>query len=914
MMRRFPLAEGGILAVLLLGGQTGAPAVEAGFQCAHAAAKPAQGILDAAPVTGRVHAVALFGRFADEKARAGNAPPAFAEDLFDPGRPGSVTHFFIEMSRGQYEITGSVLPTEYSAAGPASAYLSPVEGEPGLYAEYVAELLAASDKEIDYSRYDNDGPDGVPDSGDDDGIVDFLFVIARSTPPGFIIRNATGVATLGWAGRSFRTDDRGAGGGFIRIENGVTQQGVHFAAATGSMCHEFVHTLGLPDLYDTDLIRASQEVRPADDSAGIGNWGLMGHGALGWGGGGPNPLSAWSLAKLGWLGVANSRLRRLDSDARGLVFEDVNAGGDVVLIPVTESRYLLVEHRGRANSYYDRNLPAEGLLIWEIDEHAFLNNDEEWKKVDLVCADGLYRDAGYPAGREKGYEVGRDNLDFWSRDEEYSTRYGGNFGDATDVFDGTVFTDFSVISNPAAPRGISISNIRREGEAMVADVQLNDRRRAGIIAARDVWADTMELVGDLTVGPEVTVTMLNGTTVLVTEDQRRGGRDPDHCEIVVLGDFVSRSGGRRSRIIPAGPRPGPGDWRGFDILSSGSVTLRECDIDFATEAISSESLHRRLALDSVTISNTAANGVRINSENAPISFEGLLVRNAGANGVVVTGWARSVVVADSRIEDSAASGLVRVGGPLTCLDNEFEGNGSEAPDAANLLLGRLTRGQVSGNRFSGGTGVLGIGSEEVLIEQNHFERHRVAVVAKSAGLSIVDNYFADNELVFQVSGLRLPERLELNAVEGATRLIDNESSLELLADNNWWGRDDETWIAERISGPVAWRPWLNFDPRVPVAFELKQNFPNPFNASTRIRYSVGILHASLSHQSEMSLEVRNLTGGLVRRLARARAAPGIYDAVWDGTDESGYRAGSGVYYCQFRVGALVLRRKMTLVR
>ena len=56
MMRRFPLAEGGLCAVLLLGGQTGAPAVEAGFQCAHAAAKPAQGILDAAPVTGRVHA------------------------------------------------------------------------------------------------------------------------------------------------------------------------------------------------------------------------------------------------------------------------------------------------------------------------------------------------------------------------------------------------------------------------------------------------------------------------------------------------------------------------------------------------------------------------------------------------------------------------------------------------------------------------------------------------------------------------------------------------------------------------------------------------------------------------------------------------------------------------------------------
>ena len=914
MTRRIPLAEGGLCAALLLGGQTGTTAVEAGFQCAHAAAKPTQRILDAAPVTGRVHAVALFGRFADEEARPGNAPPAFAEDLFDPGLPGSVTHFYTEMSRGQYEITGSVLPKEYSAAGPASDYISPVEGERGRYGEYVAELLSASDSEIDYGQYDNDGPDGVPNSGDDDGIVDFLFVIPRSTPPGFIVRNATGIATLGLATSAFRTDDPGADGRVIRIENGVTQQGANFSGAAGNMCHEFAHILGLPDLYDTDVLMQQEEVPPSSQSAGIGNWGLMGHGALGWGGGGPNPLCAWSLARLGWLGEANSRLRLLEYDAEGLVFEDVNAGGEVVLIRVNESRYFLVEHRGRANSHYERNLPGEGLLVWEIDEMALGNTNEQGKRVDLVCADGLFLDAGYPTGTEKGYHIGRDNLDFWSRDEEYNTRFGGNSGDATDVFDGRLFTDFSIVSNPAAPTRISISNIRREGEAMVADVQLNDRRRAGLIAAEDVWADTMELVGDLSVGPEATVRMLNGTTVLVTEDQRRSGGDPDRCEIRLLGDFVSFSGDRRSRMTPAGPRPGPGDWGGFHILSSGSLTLRDCDIDFAAVAISSEVLHSHLEFDSVTISNTAADGVRINSDNAPISFEDLLVRNAGANGVVVTGSAGMVRVADSRIEGSAASGLVRIGGRFVCFDSEFEGNGEETEDAANLVLGRRTQGIVKGNRFSGGTGVLARGSAEVSIEQNQFEGHGVAVIAESAGLSIVGNYFADTELVFQVSGLRVPDRLELNAVEGAVRLIDNRSELELLADNNWWGRDDETWIAERISGPVAWRPWLNFDPRVPIAFELKQNFPNPFNASTRIRYTVGIIHASLSHQSEMSLEVRSLTGGLVRRLARAPAAPGIYEAVWNGTDESGYRAGSGVYYCQFRVGALVLRRKMTLVR
>ena len=914
MAGRLPLVKGGLCAVLLFVLQVRAPALEAGFQCAHAAAKPVQRIMEAAPVTGRVHAVALFGRFADEEAHPGNAPPAFADDLFDPGIPGSVTHFYTEMSRGQYEITGSVLPKEYSAAGPASSYISPVEGERGRYAEYVTELIAASDSEIDYSQYDNDGPDGVANSGDDDGIVDFLFVIARSTPPGFIVRGATGIATLGLATGSFRTDDPGAEGGFIRIKNGVTQQGSYFAMAAGNMCHEFAHTLGLPDLYDTDvLLEREEEVPPSLQSAGIGSWGLMGHGALGWGGGGPNPLCAWSLAKLGWLGAANSRLRLLENDAEGLVFEDVNAGGEVVLIRINESRYLLVEHRGRAHSHYERNLPAEGLLVWEIDELALGNNNEDGKRVDLVCADGLFLDAGYPTGTAKGYHIGRDNLDFWSRDEEYNTRFGGNSGDATDLFDGTRFTDFSMVSNPAAPTRISISDIRREGADMVADVRLNDRRRAGYIGAADVWTDTMKLVGDLSIGSDAVVRMLNGTTVLVGEDQRRSGRDPDRCEILLAGDFASISGGGRSRIMPAGPQS-PGAWGGFQILASGTLTLRDCDIDYAEKAVWSNDLHGNLELERVTISNTSADGVRIDSDNARINLENLLVKNAGANGVVVTGSAGMVRVGYSRIEGSAASGLVRIGGRLVCVESEFEGNGEETEDAANLVLGRRTQGTVKGNRFSGGTGVLGEGSGEMLIVQNRFEGNRVAVIARSSGISIVDNYFADSELVFQVSGLRVPERLELNAVEGATRLIDNGSPLELLADNNWWGIDDETWIAERISGPVAWRPFLNFDPRVPVAFELEQNFPNPFNASTRIRYTVGIIHASLSHQSEMSLEVRSLTGRLVRRLARAPAAPGIYEAVWDGTDDSGYLAGSGVYYYQFRVGALVLRRKMTLLR
>ena len=60
----------------------------------------------------------------------------------------------------------------------------------------------------------------------------------------------------------------------------------------------------------TDLQRAPKvlycegKTDPADDSAGIGAWGLMGLGTLGWNGDdGPNPFSAWSRQALGWARV-----------------------------------------------------------------------------------------------------------------------------------------------------------------------------------------------------------------------------------------------------------------------------------------------------------------------------------------------------------------------------------------------------------------------------------------------------------------------------------------------------------------------------------------------------------------------------------------------------------------------------------
>jgi hypothetical protein len=95
---------------------------------------------------------------------------------------------------------------------------------------------------------------------------------------------------------------------------------------------------------------------------------------------------------------------------------------------------------------------------------------------------------------------------------------------------------------------------------------------------------------------------------------------------------------------------------------------------------------------------------------------------------------------------------------------------------------------------------------------------------------------------------------------------------------------------------------------LPKAFGLRQNYPNPFNPSTTISYTV----PEGSHQ--VMLEVFDIRGRLVRVLADREQPQGSYSVVWDGTNESGARVASGVYFSRMRSGGFSAVRKMVLIK
>ena len=878
--------------------------VAAWVAAAEIGATPLQGV---ASQTGHIHALTIFAHFADERS-LGSEVPSFATRIFAE-QPGSLTHFYREMSRGQFTLTGEVLPRWYVARSNADAYA----GEESGYGRFAREVIEAVDADVDLGRYDNDGPDGVPNSGDDDGYVDFIFLVSASAPTGFITEEATGVARLGLV-NDFVSKDRAQRGGFIQIrsDDGAIQRGRSFAEAVGSMAHEFGHFMGLPDLYDRD-----PGTEPDDDSGGIGYWGLMGHGNRGWGEvDGPNPFCAWSLGQLGWLGVNNQQLEVLSADQDDVVFADVNAGGAVYLLPALApaEHFFLVEFRSRQHSYYERNLPGEGLLIWRINPARGGNNAEINKWVDLVCADGLFGDAGFPLGRKPSPFSGRDNLDFWAHDERYRTDFGGNLGDATDVFDGEQFTDFWAASNPASTPGVSVTRIRREGDQMVADLKLQDRRRAGLIAGVEVWKDRIEVAGDVTVLPGGQLDVRAGTQVLVGSDALAAGEDTARVELMVYGDLlVGISGQGQAVFRSAAADPQPGDWQGLVMRLTASVYLRSVLIDHAHYGLWAEKIDHAITLEDVTIRHVSADGIRLEKVEEEILLDRVHVEEAGGVGIWIAGPALTRIH-QAELHDNGRAGLWREGGFLSLLDSRFNTNGSAAPEGANLVLGRGTSGEVVGNAFTGGIGILCVETREVEIENNALYNHEVGLWSRSARPRIVRNQFFRNAVALRVEGSAVPARLVLNGVQDSEQLLDNQSNQPLQAINNWWGNEDEDWIEARISGDVRWRPFLNFDPREPLDFALGQNYPNPFNEATQIDYQIGINDPIVAGETMVELEIRTLTGGLVRHLVEGLAAPGLYSVSWDGRDERGERVASGMYYYVLRVGPIAHAKKMVFIK
>ena len=90
-------------------------------------------------------------------------------------------------------------------------------------------------------------------------------------------------------------------------------------------------------------------------------------------------------------------------------------------------------------------------------------------------------------------------------------------------------------------------------------------------------------------------------------------------------------------------------------------------------------------------------------------------------------------------------------------------------------------------------------------------------------------------------------------------------------------------------------------------FEVKGNFPNPFNPETVIKFN-------LPQASPVTLKVYNVLGQVVNTLVDEPLSAGNHSVMWDGRNAQGGDVASGVYFYRINAGGYESIQKMTLLR
>jgi hypothetical protein len=129
---------------------------------------------------------------------------------------------------------------------------------------------------------------------------------------------------------------------------------------------------------------------------------------------------------------------------------------------------------------------------------------------------------------------------------------------------------------------------------------------------------------------------------------------------------------------------------------------------------------------------------------------------------------------------------------------------------------------------------------------------------------------------------------------------------ESITDLGWY-LDDIAIATELDRGAPPAPPGIEENPDPSnSSVMLEPVLPNPFSASTRLRYSVPATE-------RVTLTIHDASGRLVRRLVHGIQERGVHEQDWDGTDEAGRPCANGVYFGRLTVGGVARVRSLLRV-
>nr|WP_294814808.1 M6 family metalloprotease domain-containing protein [Prevotella sp.] len=318
---------------------------------------------------------------------------------------GSVSDYFYDMSKGTYT-------PQFDVVGPykldhTSLYYG--EGKKDNTQALVSDACKAADGDVDFSEYDADG----------DGMVDLVYIIYAGYPAsmsGYPDDIWPKSGTGGFGTYDGKQVSRFGVHAELNFGRELNQKNGYLLSGIGLFCHEFSHTLGLPDLYPT--IDASKV-----DNQNPEMWDLMDGGEYTYNGGYcPTPYSPWEMDAMGWATPVE-----LGDEAKQVSLTSYASDRTAYKINGENNEYLLIQNIQKGGWWNGvANVYNTGMLVWRIDydnKDVNLfdnpNNTLGKPKVMIVPADGyVISDYNHGDGKQ------------WT-DEEYKASLQG------DLFPGT---------------------------------------------------------------------------------------------------------------------------------------------------------------------------------------------------------------------------------------------------------------------------------------------------------------------------------------------------------------------------------------------------------------------------------------------------------------------------------------------
>ena len=235
--------------------------------------------------------------------------------------------------------------------------------------------------------------------------------------------------------------------------------------------------------------------------------------------------------------------------------------------------------------------------------------------------------------------------------------------------------------------------------------------------------------------------------------------------------------------------------------------------------------------------------------------------------------------------------------------------GGRYSDLELYLMGLVPAAEVAPRRILRGAEFIDYDSEktEYIATGNEVQTVTIDDIIAAEGPRVPD--FSESQKSFRMATIVVsPEELAPAALayfDRQARFLGSDADHDLaFAAATGYRASLDTWLGPIVTAVLGQQEAAS----QPVSMQLAQNFPNPFNSSTTIPFT-------LPASTDVELAVFNLTGQQVATLVNGNRKAGAYTVHWDGRDDDGRELASGVYLYRLQTGegTPVKTRKLVLM-